>query len=278
MQLDTDCSNHFSGEKYAFPELDETFHPAVKFGDDSPFLSKGKGRIRDSNLGLIAEAKMTAYKFFPLDINKIGSTIFVMGRKSNNQQLLLDLDDGDKEQEQPVVDEDDLIYTQSDPVFLENFKVSIMTEFDMYDLGLMHYILGIDVKQSSSEIFISQKKYAQETLQMYMEAPKDIHLLSTKRFLAICKVSLTMKEGMSELIVFTDSDFAGDKEDRESTLCYCSKKQPIVTLSTTEAEFVAATVCANQAIWLKNILVKLHVRQQEPFTAMMSQQLSFQRI
>ena len=61
---------------------------------------------------------------------------------------------------------DDLIYTQSDPVFLENFKVSIMTEFDMYDLGLMHYILGIDVKQSSSEIFISQKKYAQETLQM----------------------------------------------------------------------------------------------------------------
>jgi len=48
---------------------------------------------------------------------------------------------------------------------------------------------------------------------------------------------------------FTDSDYAGDIEDRKSTSGYvflmnssvvswCSKKQPIVTLSTIEAEFV----------------------------------------
>jgi len=62
---------------------------------------------------------------------------------------------------------DDLIYTGSDPVFLEKFKLSMMTKFDMYDLGLMHYFLGIEVKQSTSEIFISQKKYVQETLQRF---------------------------------------------------------------------------------------------------------------
>ena len=77
------------------------------------------------------------------------------------------------------------------------------------------------------------------------------------------------------MISFIDSDFGGDKEDRKNTSGYvfmlgfevvswCSKKQPIVTLSTTEAEFVAAIVCATQAIWLKKILTELHVRQQEP--------------
>jgi len=39
------------------------------------------------------------------------------------------------------------------------------------------------------------------------------------------------------------------------------KKQPIVTLSSTEAEFVVATSCACQAIWLRRILKELHFKQ-----------------
>ena len=35
-----------------------------------------------------------------------------------------------------------------------------MLEFDMSDLGKMHYLLGIEVIQSTGGIFISQKKYA----------------------------------------------------------------------------------------------------------------------
>ena len=77
---------------------------------------------------------------------------------------------------------------------------------------------------------------------------------------------------MSDLIGFTDSDYAGDQDDRRSTLGYVfmlgtgtiswsSKKQSIVTLSTTEAEFVAATTCACQAIWLRKILEELHLKQ-----------------
>lgn len=77
------------------------------------------------------------------------------------------------------------------------------------------------------------------------------------------------KSGNKELVAFTDSDYARDLEERKSTSGYVfilsggavswsSKKQPIVTLSTT-AEFVAAAAaaCACQVVWMRRILEKL---------------------
>jgi hypothetical protein len=55
---------------------------------------------------------------------------------------------------------DDLIYMGNDRSMFNEFKKSMMKEFDMTDLGLMHYFLGIEVVQSSDGIFISHKKYA----------------------------------------------------------------------------------------------------------------------
>ena len=40
-------------------------------------------------------------------------------------------------------------------------------EFDMSDLGCMNFFLGVEVVQSSIGIFISQKKYAKETLERF---------------------------------------------------------------------------------------------------------------
>ena len=54
---------------------------------------------------------------------------------------------------------DDLIYVSNDGVMLAEFKKSMMNEFDMIDLGLMHYFLIIEVVQSPTGIFISQKKH-----------------------------------------------------------------------------------------------------------------------
>jgi len=38
---------------------------------------------------------------------------------------------------------------------------------------------------------------------------------------------------------------------------WSSRKQPLVTLSTTEAKFVVAANCACQTIWMRRILEKI---------------------
>jgi len=42
------------------------------------------------------------------------------------------------------------------------------------------------------------------------------------------------------------------------------KKKPIVSLSSTEAEFIAAASCAGQTLWLKGVLEKLGQKQAKP--------------
>ncbi|XP_047267604.1 uncharacterized mitochondrial protein AtMg00810-like [Capsicum annuum] len=115
----------------------------------------------------------------------------------------------------------------------------MVVEFGMSDLGMMHYFLGLEVNQSVDGIFISQKKYVQDILDRFQ-----------------MKNCNTMKAA-GHLVGYTDSDYARNLEDRKSTSGYAfmlgsgviswsSKKQPIVTLSTTDAEYVAAASCACQ--------------------------------
>ena len=49
-----------------------------------------------------------------------------------------------------------------------------------------------------------------------------------------------------------------------TSFTWTSKKQPIVTLSTCEAEYVAATSCVCHAIWLRNLLKEICLTQEEP--------------
>ncbi|KAB2636175.1 hypothetical protein D8674_026709 [Pyrus ussuriensis x Pyrus communis] len=221
----------------------------------------------------------------------------------------------------------------------EQFKKSMMVEFDMTDLGKMRYFLGIEVIQGSGGIFISQRKYAQEILERfnmhqcnsvlnpivpgfkltkdeggikvdgtvykqmvgslmyltatrpdlmfvvslisrYMERPTEVHMQTAKRVLRYVKGTTDLgifykKGGTEELIGYTDSDYAGDQDDRKSTSGYVfmvnmgavswsSKKQPVVTLSTTEAEFIAAASSACQVVWLRRILESLNHEQRSP--------------
>lgn len=58
----------------------------------------------------------------------------------------------------------DLIFTSNNDELCEEFKKSMKKEFEMTDTGLLHYFLGIEVKQGEDGITISQKKYAKDLL------------------------------------------------------------------------------------------------------------------
>ena len=57
---------------------------------------------------------------------------------------------------------DDLIFTHD--FGIANFRAVMESEFEMIDLGLMKFFLGIEVQQSESGIFVSQSKDASEVL------------------------------------------------------------------------------------------------------------------
>lgn len=113
----------------------------------------------------------------------------------------------------------------------------------------------------------------------FMANPTELHFGTAKRIMRYVKGTLEFgiwyqREGKSELLGYTDSDYAGDVDDSRSTsgyvflmsggaVAWSSRKQPIVTLSTTEAEYVAAATCACQAIWMKRILKEIGHEQDE---------------
>ena len=50
---------------------------------------------------------------------------------------------------------------------MQNFKQDMMQAYEMSDLGLLNYFLGIEVSQVKEGIFISQKNYTKSILQKF---------------------------------------------------------------------------------------------------------------
>ena len=63
--------------------------------------------------------------------------------------------------------EDDVIYMGSKETMVEDFKQRLMCTFEMSDLGLLHYFLGLEVKQEEDGVFISQRRYAEGLLKRF---------------------------------------------------------------------------------------------------------------
>jgi hypothetical protein len=86
---------------------------------------------------------------------------------------------------------DDLFLTGEEKL-ITDCKKKLATEFEMKDLGLMHYFLGLEVWQSPEKIFLNQGKYAVEIL---------------KRFdMLECKAMNTPMETKLKLLVDTSSE------------------------------------------------------------------------
>src|ERR1700730_4291609 len=104
--------------------------------------------------------------------------------------------------------------------------------------------------------------------------PGKPHLVSLKRMLRYLQgtidYSLVLggKNDGADMVGWTDSDWAQDSDDCRSvagfvfdiagsTVSWSSKKQPMVALSTVEAEYMASTNATKEAVWLRTLLTDL---------------------
>ena len=104
----------------------------------------------------------------------------------------------------------------------------------------------------------------------FQATPKESHHKAVKHILRYLAHTPTLglwypKGSAFDLIGYSDSDYAGDRVDRKSTsgtchflgrslVCWSSKKQNCVSLSTAEAEYIAAGSCCAQLLWMKQTL------------------------
>jgi len=115
--------------------------------------------------------------------------------------------------------------------------------------------------------------YSVGILSRYLQEPRESHGAALKQILRYLQGTtshgLYFKKGENAaLIGYSDSSHNVDLDDGKSTgghifylndcpITWCSQKQQVVTLSSCEAEFMAATEAAKQAIWLQELLAEL---------------------
>ena len=227
---------------------------------------------------------------------------------------------------------DDMVLATKNKKKLEEVKRALCAQFEVKDLGELHYILGVTVNQiyEKNSIWIGQPAYTASIIEkfgmenaksvatpvssgvklvkatekdelidagLYQSAVGSLQYLSTmtrpdisyavsnvakfcskptkehwtavKRIIRYLKGTqnyglLYKKADSSTCIGFSDSDWAGDADDRKSTSGYIfqvggtaiswkSRKQSCVALSTAEAEYIALSQAAQEAIWLRQL-------------------------
>lgn len=108
----------------------------------------------------------------------------------------------------------------------------------------------------------------------FLEDPEDVHWLLVKRILRYVKgstsVGIRYEAGSkgSVLKAFSDADYAGQSDTRRSVsgivfmysggpISWASRRQECVSLSTTEAEYVAASEAARESVWLSRLFAEV---------------------
>ena len=81
---------------------------------------------------------------------------------------------------------DDLFLTGAEKL-IEWCKQQLASEFEMKDLGLMHYFLGLEVWQRKDEIFLSQGRYTIDILRRF--GMMDCKSMSTSMTMNLKKLS-----------------------------------------------------------------------------------------
>ncbi|XP_047259222.1 secreted RxLR effector protein 161-like [Capsicum annuum] len=141
---------------------------------------------------------------------------------------------------------------------------------DLEDMTMYRQLVG-------SLIYLTQTRpdisFAVDVTSRYMHNPKKHHMEAVWRILRYVKSTidsglLYKKVEECELVGYCDSDYGGDHDTRHSTtgfvfklgagaISWCSKRQPTVSMSTTQAEYRVAAVAAQESTWLMQLMKDL---------------------
>jgi len=125
--------------------------------------------------------------------------------------------------------------------------------------------------------------YAVSRISRFLNNPGKKHWIAAKRILRYLKgtinTGIIYKGSNCELKVYTDADFANDKDNRKSIsgyisilanapITWSSKQQSCVARSTAEAEYVSASNAVQEIVWLRLLLSEL-LRKQQPTTKLL---------
>ncbi|XP_066333437.1 uncharacterized mitochondrial protein AtMg00810-like [Miscanthus floridulus] len=116
--------------------------------------------------------------------------------------------------------------------------------------------------------------YAVQQICLHMRDPREVHLVAAKRILRYLQGTLSFgliipRSTPTQLVVYTDADWAGCPDTRRSTSGYAvflrgsliswsSKRQPTVSRSSAEAEYRVVANGVAEASWLQQLLQELH--------------------
>src|SRR5277367_3912864 len=112
--------------------------------------------------------------------------------------------------------------------------------------------------------------FAVTTLSQYLESPTTTHLIAVRRVIRYLKgtkhLRLTLGGREIDLSGYSDADWASQLHRHSisgfafflgcGAISWSSKKQPIITLSSTESEYVALTHAAKDIIWIQKLLLE----------------------
>uniref|UniRef100_A0A3Q7GMB0 Reverse transcriptase Ty1/copia-type domain-containing protein n=1 Tax=Solanum lycopersicum TaxID=4081 RepID=A0A3Q7GMB0_SOLLC len=189
-----------------------------------------------------------------------------------------------------TIGSNDMLIAAKKKYDIQKLKGLLSAEFEMKDLGAARKILGMEIirDRERRKLFLSQRSYIQKVLARFgMSSSKPIDtpvlpisislpcsLHSQKKRRSTSEVGLIYGGDTQRLVTgYSDSDYAGDVDTRRSMTGYVftlggsvvswkATLQPTVTLSTTEAEYMALTEAAKEGIWLKGLVVILQAQKE----------------
>lgn len=109
-------------------------------------------------------------------------------------------------------------------------------------------------------------------LSQYMNLPSETHWRAVKRVLrylvGTVDYGLCFSKSQTEVVCYSDADWASSMEDRRSTTGYvvylgpnpvawCSRKQPVVSRSSSEAEYRSLANCVSKLLWVKQLISEI---------------------